>query len=86
MFTAFIYSCQLHWYDIDIDLTKILIWYFTCVMMRPEYVEIETVLCLNWSFDVNIYFEEMAITKMSLYQLINKFVKHLMGERVSDPA
>ena len=49
-------------------------------MMRPEYVEIETVLCLNWSFDVNIYFEEMAITKMSLYQLINKFVNHLMGE------
>ena len=57
-----------------------MIGYFTCVAMRPEYVEIETVLCLNWSFDVNIYFEEMAITKMSLYQLINKFVKHLMGE------
>ena len=55
-------------------------------MMRPEYVEIETVLCLNWSFDVNNYFEEMRITKMCLYLYINMFVKHLMGERVSDPA
>ena len=55
-------------------------------MMRPEYVEIETVLCLNWSFDVNIYFEEMRIKNcVCAYLYINMFVKHLMGERVSDP-